>query len=44
MITAPATLFPTRYRLQDKLGEGRIGVVYRATDCLTVSTVTSEGF
>ncbi len=33
---------PTRYQLQDKLDEGGMEIVYRATDCLTVSTVASE--
>ncbi len=38
------TLLPTRYRLQDKLGEGGMDIVHRATDRLTVSAVASEGF
>ncbi len=33
------TLFPARYRLQDKLGQGGMGVVYRATDRLTGETI-----
>ncbi len=35
---------PTRYRLQDKLSEVGMGVIYRTADCLTVSTVASEVF
>ncbi|MCP4419004.1 MAG: hypothetical protein GY805_20500 [Chloroflexi bacterium] len=42
MTNTPETLFPTRYQLQDKLDEGGMEIVYRATDCLTVSTVASE--
>ncbi len=35
MTTTPApaeTRLPARYRLQDKLGQGGMGVVYRITD------------
>ncbi len=39
MTNTPETLLPTRYRLQDKLGEGGMSVVYRATDRLTGSTM-----
>ncbi len=39
MTTTPETILPTRYRLQDKLGEGGMGIVYRATDRLTGSTI-----
>ncbi len=37
----PAT---PRYRLQDKLGEGGMGIIHRATDRLTDSAVASEAF
>ncbi len=40
----PETHLPTRYRLQDKLGQGGMGVVYRVTDRLTSSTIASEAF
>ncbi len=40
----PETLLSTHYRLQNKLGEGGMDIVHRATDRLTVSTVASEGF
>ncbi len=42
MTTTPAppeTRLPTRYGLQDKLGQGGMGVVYRAIDRLTGSTI-----
>ncbi len=42
MTTTPApstTLLPARYHLQDKLGQGGMGGVYRATDRLTGSTI-----
>ncbi len=32
-------ILPPRYRLQDKLGQGGMGVVYRATDRLTGETI-----
>ncbi len=39
MTNTPETQFPTRYRLQDKLGQGGMGVVYRVTDRLTGDTI-----
>ncbi len=39
MASIPEIYIPTRYRLQDKLGQGGMGVVYRATDRLTGSTI-----
>ncbi len=39
MTTDPETLINNRYRLQDKLGEGGMGIVYRALDRLTGNTV-----
>ncbi len=39
MFPASKTQFRYRYRLQDKLGEGGMGVVYRAMDRLTGNTI-----
>ncbi|MCP4287649.1 MAG: serine/threonine-protein kinase PknK, partial [Gammaproteobacteria bacterium] len=39
MILPPETRLPTRYQLQDKLGEGSMGVVHRAYDRLTGDTI-----
>ncbi len=44
MTLPPETLFTPLYQLQDKLSEGGMDVVYRATDRLTGSAVASEGF
>ncbi|MCP4295286.1 MAG: protein kinase, partial [Proteobacteria bacterium] len=39
MIPSSETFFPTRYQLHDKLGQGSMGIVYRATDRLTGKTI-----